>query len=475
MSNALRNLAIVISIGINSPAIARTLVTSTTKNTSSLNKYIKERGYQNAQLNAVTKLFDNTNTGVWIYSELQGHDIEVLVPKALTSDDLMDLLLKVRTAKSLGAERITVVFEDQVDEIRFNQSSDTWIIEHIENLFTVAGANSIKEPLHRRRIARTFPSGKPTAKPKEIYIAGDSQHPSELMKDIASHLKVKVIDLNMSESLENTHILYMASSTPPVNKNFFQILKGVYELKQRGARVTLISPYLPYARSDKKDHKGVAVAGRLIADLIESVQTDSILFARAHAPQSEGFFSIPVFHVSGRETISRALAKQGVQLIVSPDAGFQKDATTYAVKLGLPVAVVNKQRDNETSETLLRDISGPPVTGLVVAIVDDETASGGTLAKVAAFLKKNGAAKVITSVTHLAGKAEKALVSPDIDAIVVTNTLPIDSKIIDKTIEHGNPTNMKLEVISIAPEIARSLQSLRNSILKHDPCNIIFK
>ncbi len=215
-----------------------------------------------------------------------------------------------------------------------------------------------------------------------------------------------------------------------------------------GSQITLVSPYLPYARSDKKDQYGVAITGRLAADMIETSGTDAVSFVRAHAPQSEGFFKIPTIQTMGRKTINAFLANLNVEQIISPDAGFQKDATLYADDLKVPVSVVNKQRNLQTGESKLHGISGPKVKGKIVAIIDDETASGGTLGKVAEFLKKLGAAKVVAVVTHLSGNADQALNSVAIDSLAVTDTFKI-------TKQHS-----KLSVLSVAKEISDDLKKV---------------
>lgn len=436
-------------------------VTSTRSIIERIPSYVDERPYRNV-LPTQTREFDNGNTGAWFYQSVLGYDFEILIPSAFNADELMEALIKIRTAYAQGAKRVTVVSEIPLDDIEFLTSQPDSKRLPLEKLFQIAGASNIRV------------GGKPSVRlvresrgyayqdwSNSAFMAGDS-HPY-LRDELARLLKINVVDAKHSRYFDRTQIFYVASITPPVNENFFKLLADIIDLKSKGASVTLITPYLPYARSDKKDHEGVSVTGRLVADLIEAVRTDSIAFVRAHAPQSEGFFSIPVFHISGRRTLKEYLAQQGIDLVVSPDAGFQKDATLYAEDLGVPVAVVNKQRDPETSETLLHDISGPAIKGLHVAIIDDETASGSTLAKVAAFLKEHGAKTVTAVVSHLAGAGKKALESRDIDHIVVTNTFPVDTM-----------NNGRVRVLSIAKEIAHGLIPLRNSVIRKDKCGSVF-
>jgi len=134
-------------------------------------------------------------------------------------------------------------------------------------------------------------------------------------------------------------------------------------------------------------------------------------------------------------------------VIIAPDAGAQKDDTLYAKDLGIPVNVINKARDPKTGVSRIIDMSGIEVAGLRVAVIDDETASGGTLDEASEFLRKRGASYIAAVVTHLAGDAARALKSPNIDQMVVTDTLPIEVK-----------TGAGLKVLPISTEIASEFE-----------------
>jgi ribose-phosphate pyrophosphokinase len=255
--------------------------------------------------------------------------------------------------------------------------------------------------------------------------------------------------------MRNARIYLAAPALPPVNESFFLVLDQIRALAERGASVRLITPYLPYARSDKADLPGMAIIGKLITDLIEQAGVEAAIFVRAHSPQSQGFFNIPAFNLGGRNAINEAIRAEGVQMIISPDAGFQKDATLYATELNLPLSIINKKRDPITGKLSIHGISGDPIAGLDVAVIDDETASGETLDNAAAFLKKNGARKVVGVVSHLAGDAQKARASKNLDRLVVTNTFPIRSEL-----------KREIKVVSIASEIGQLVKQLEES--EHD-------
>ena len=140
--------------------------------------------------------------------------------------------------------------------------------------------------------------------------------------------------------------------------------------------------------------------------------------------------------------------------MVSPDAGFQKDATEFAMELGLPVAIMNKKREINGKSSIVGGAGAEEIAGKAAVVIDDETASGGTLAEVCKHLKGKGATRIVAVVTHPAGSASKVLkVKGDfVDEMVVTNTLPIP-----QDIKNG------VTVLSIAPEIVDHIKQLENT------------
>jgi ribose-phosphate pyrophosphokinase len=166
-----------------------------------------------------------------------------------------------------------------------------------------------------------------------------------------------------------------------------------------------------------------------------------------------GFFKIHSEEISGRSTIVNFLKSQKIGCVVSPDAGFQKDATKYQHELlkayggskDVCLAVMNKERNSDGQETILGGTGIENITGKHVVIIDDETASGGTLSQVAQVLQRYQPKSVFAVVTHLAGPAQKSLNSENIQHLVVTDTVP------------ASVSHQKLKVLSIAPEIAAGI------------------
>lgn len=408
---------------------------------------------RNPTLNCTTaqvgaREFSNGNTFVQVESKLANKNVVVLMPASLDSDAFMEALLEIHTAHTWGARRIEVVCERK-PEVR---DGDKLLFRGAElnGLLALAGADFLTLPddvmdlsASNRRPSRgtrqTFPSS----------IVMSINHP-KLGQEIASHLKLDHIEADaVAEAKWPRHqqVIFVATVDQPTNRKFFEALKVARRLKALNNKVMLIVPYFPYVRSDKIDQSGVSVGGKLAADLIEAAGADLAGFVKLHAPQAQGFFRIPTLHIETRDSINARLVALGVEAVVSPDTGFQKEATLYASKLGLPVFVINKQRDPKTGEAALQKMGEFDVKGKHLAIIDDETASGSTLASSAEFLKKQGAAKIYAFVTHLAGDAGKAIESKYLDGLYVTDTFPLRADL----------PSPQVQVIPVSVDIARAL------------------
>lgn len=401
----------------------------------------------------VKEFEESGHTYVNIKDLLAGSEVMIMLPATLTPNQLMEALIKTRIARDQGARKITLVSKSPLSSTKVVGSNGE-IKLALAELFAEAGAGHLKEadlPINAL-LAQKHPRAV-VQNPDRMFVTGEL-HP-EFRDQLAKELSLPVVATPKSSELKNARVLFVAppSATKSVNENFFSTLAEIRRMVDAGAEVHLITPYQPYARLDKRDEGGLTdVTGRTAADLIATQRPASVAFARPHAPQSVGFYSTPVAQISGRETINSALKELGVEMVVSPDAGFQKDATLFAKDLGgLPVAVINKKRKPGSKETEIHGItSDVEIRGKVVVIVDDETASGGTLAKSAKYLKEvQGAAKVIAVVTHLAGSAKDALDSTHIDMMIATNTLPISTKPSDK-----------FRVLSVVREFASGLKHL---------------
>lgn len=386
-------------------------------------------------LEVTAKEFPNGNTFVTFKSNVSRKNVVIVIPEQLSADHFMEALIKIRTAKTMGALRIAPVIpkngvlitSETGNPIKFN-------LGEVQMFARKAGADSVISSLNSESVDfEPYKSRMHYNLPREFN--GDARSivvglgHNALAQDLAQQLGMAFVNGETPTLISAfpgvKHVVLVAPPVVPENETFLRALSWV-NYHNQAYRITWVSSYLPYARSDKIDQPGVAVTGRLAADLMEVVGTGEVVVVRAHAPQSQGFFQIPTLQVNGRRTIVEHLKSLKIDVVVAPDSGAQKDDTLYANDLGVPINVINKARDPQTGVSHIIDISGVPLEGKRVAIIDDETASGGTLGEASEFLKnEKGVSFVAAVVTHLAGDAAKALTSDAIDQLVVTDSLPI--------------------------------------------------
>ena len=186
------------------------------------------------------------------------------------------------------------------------------------------------------------------------------------------------------------------------NDDFMELLFLIDAFKRASASsVTAIIPYFSYAKGDKKDEPRVSIRARVCADCLEITGVDRIITMDLHSPQIQGFFKKPVDHLYGMSTLCGYIRSKNIEnmVVVSPDAGFAKNARNYANLLKAPVAIGDKTRLCHDEKAQILDIIGD-VKGKNAIIVDDFTISCGTLIDTARVLKKHGAEKIYACVSH---------------------------------------------------------------------------
>ena len=227
-------------------------------------------------------------------------------------------------------------------------------------------------------------------------------------------------------------------------------------LKRASAkRITVVAPFYPYARQDKKGRGREPISARLVADLFKAAGADRIMSVDLHAAQIQGFFDGPVDHLFAMPVLLEHFQKQldpETLTVVSPDMGRVRVADIWSDKLGAPLAIIHKRRDPKVpNQVSVHEIVGD-VEGRVCLLVDDLIDTGRTIAKAAEALKANGATGVVVAATHavFSDPAVEVLQSDVIDQVVVTDTLPLDK---DK---HWD----RLTVLPIAPLLARAIREV---------------
>ncbi|NQX36531.1 ribose-phosphate diphosphokinase [Herbiconiux sp. VKM Ac-2851] len=302
---------------------------------------------------------------------------------------------------------------------------------------------------------------------KSLLVVSGRAHP-QLAVDIAAELDTTLVDteartfangelyIRYGESVRGADAFVIQSHTAPINEWLMEQLIMVDALKRASAkRITVVAPFYPYARQDKKGRGREPISARLVADLFKAAGADRIMSVDLHAAQIQGFFDGPVDHLFAMPVLMEHMRKvldPATLTVVSPDMGRVRVADIWSDKLGVPLAIIHKRRDPRVpNQVSVHEIVGD-VAGRVCLLVDDLIDTGRTIVAAAEALKANGATGVVVAATHavFSDPASTILQSEFIDQVVVTDTLPIPVE------KHWD----RLTILPIAPLIARAISEV---------------
>ncbi|KUF07508.1 ribose-phosphate diphosphokinase [Leucobacter sp. G161] len=305
-----------------------------------------------------------------------------------------------------------------------------------------------------------------TGQKKLVLITGRAY--PELAEQVAAELGAELVPTDartfangelyarFDESVRGSDAFVIQSHTNPINEWLMEQLIMVDALKRASAkRITVVAPFYPYSRQDKKGRGREPISARLVADLFKTAGADRIMSVDLHASQIQGFFDGPVDHLFAMPVLLEHFQKtinRDDLVVVSPDMGRVRVADVWSDKLGAPLAIIHKRRDPLVpNQVSVHEIVGD-VKDRWCVVVDDMIDTGGTIAKAAAALKANGARGVTIACTHaiFSGDAIKHLSQDFIDQVVVTDTLPVPE---EKRFE-------KLTVLPIAPLLAKAIHEV---------------
>jgi ribose-phosphate pyrophosphokinase len=300
-----------------------------------------------------------------------------------------------------------------------------------------------------------------------LMICAGSSNPA-LATEITNYLGIPLSPIKVSrftndnlhvqilESVRERDVFVIQSFTQPVSDNIIELLLILDALRSASAqRITAVIPYYSYARSDKKDKPRISIAGRLMADLLVTSGANRVLTMDLHADQVHGFFSVPTDHLTALPVLCnyfRAKLDLARVTAVAADVGAVKRVGTFARRLGVSMAFIDKRRLGDT-EVEQKHVVGE-VDGRDVIIFDDEISTGTTLANTVKTLQRAGAQRVFAGATHgvLCGDAIKNVALSNLEMLAVANTAYIpDEKRIDK-----------LTVLSVAPLFAQAIHCIHN-------------
>jgi ribose-phosphate pyrophosphokinase len=234
--------------------------------------------------------------------------------------------------------------------------------------------------------------------------------------------------IRIEDDVRGRDCFVVQSTCKPVDEHLVELLIYLDCLRRASAsRITAVVPYFGYARQDRKDEGRVPITAKLVANIITAAGANRVLAIDLHAAQVQGFFDIPVDHLSGELVLSRYFRNKKISnlTIVSPDVGNMKIASRYADRLGGELAIVHKKRVSG-SEAIAQEIIGD-VKGRNIVMCDDIIATAGTICSAAKMVKDRGAEKIYIGATHgvFAGQALERLKEAPVDEIVVTDTIPL--------------------------------------------------
>lgn len=260
--------------------------------------------------------------------------------------------------------------------------------------------------------------------------------------------------VKINENVRGSDVFVLQSTCRPVNDNLMELLIMIDALKRASAKtINCVIPYFAYARSDKKDQPGIAITSKLVADLLTTAGADRIIALDLHSSQIQGFFNIPVDHLSALPLFSRYF-RQNFDLsnlvVVSPDAGGTYRARELSKRLGCSLAIGDKRRiDNDDNAEILNIIGD--VKGKDVLLFDDILDTGGSITKLANAVKQNGARTVYAACIHgvLSGNAIEKLQKSAIEKLYITDSITLKENNCKKIIQ-----------ISIAELLAMAIKKI---------------
>jgi ribose-phosphate pyrophosphokinase len=256
------------------------------------------------------------------------------------------------------------------------------------------------------------------------------------------------------ENVRQRDVFVIQPLASPVNQNLVELLIMLDAFKRASAgRITAVIPYYSYGRTDKKDQPRVPITARLIADLLTVAGANRLLTVDLHAPQIQGFFSIPVDELTAEHLLSDYFKKRDFDdlVVVATDIGISKRARDVAAELNAPLAIMEKRRIGNADQTDTLNVIGE-VTGKVALTVDDEIDTAGSLVNTVSTLIDRGVKEVYSCCTHpvFSGPAIRRIASSPVKEVVVTDSLPVTEK---KKLD-------KITVLSIAPILGEAIHRI---------------
>ncbi|MFW6368473.1 MAG: ribose-phosphate diphosphokinase [Spirochaetota bacterium] len=236
------------------------------------------------------------------------------------------------------------------------------------------------------------------------------------------------IFVQIEESVRGKDCFVVQSLYPDPNEALVELMIIVDALRSASARrITAVIPHYSYARSDKKDQPRISIAARLFADTLVTAGAMRFMLMNLHSEQVRGFFTVPADHLLSEPIITEYLSENFdlSNTVALLDLGQQKREGNFFRRLGLPLAIINKERRSDQEVEITHMIGD--VDGKDVLMFEDEICRGTSLVAAARAVRQRGAKRIRVACTHglFCDPATELIRESDIEAIVTTDSVHI--------------------------------------------------
>lgn len=274
-----------------------------------------------------------------------------------------------------------------------------------------------------------------------------------LTKGLVTKFSDGEIRVKIEESVRDAHCFILQSTCYPVNEHLMELLILIDALRRASAyRIACVTPYYGYARQDKKVQSREPISARLVANLIEQTGSDRLLVMDLHSDSIQGFFNIPVDHLTAANVLCDYVRNDGWDeddcVVVSPDVGGVERASYVADRLHLPIAIIAKRRPEPNVSEVIEVVGN--VKGKRAIVFDDMIDTAGSIKSGAERLMEYGATAVRVFASHgiFSGNAIQNILESPIELVTVTNTIP-----------RRNGTNIpKIRYVSVAELVGEAIR-----------------
>ena len=266
--------------------------------------------------------------------------------------------------------------------------------------------------------------------------------------------------VKLEEDVRGKDCFVVQSTCPPVNDNLMELLIFIDCLRRASAkRITAVIPYYGYARQDRKSEGRTPITAKLVANMLTKAGLNRVVAMNLHADQIQGFFDIPVDHLTAAPVLAKHFLDRHLRdaVLVSPDVGNIKFGSDFASRIGGELAVIHKRRltgDLTVAVTIVGNMKGK-----TVMMFDDMITTAGTVSEAAKLVRQHGAAAIYVAATHavFAGPALDRLQEAQFNEIVVTDTIPAGAEAVKRL-----PNLTVLSVASLVGEAIRRIHEHRS-------------